>query len=72
MQKVAVNNLPKTCGEIYAHVSTDVDVFHLLTLAASKEIHNVEVLEVPTNVISEIDAIFREAARCSPFCGVTL
>lgn len=72
MQCVAVRNLPKASGEINAHVSADVDEFHLLTLADSKVIHNVEVLEVPTNVISEIDAIFREAARCSPFCGVTL
>ena len=73
MQCVAVNNLPETCGEICAHVSADVDIFHLLALANSKEIHNVELLEVPTNVISEIaDAIFWEAARCSPMCGMTL
>ena len=49
-----------------AHVSADVDVFHFLTLAVFTVIDNVEVFEVSTDVICEINAMGRVAACCSP------
>ena len=54
------------------HVSPDVDVFYFLALAVSKEINDVEILEVSTEVVSEIDAVGRVAACCSPVGGVSL
>ena len=53
-------------------MSTDVDVFNFLAFVGNKFIHNVEVLEASPNVISEIDAVGRVAACCSPVSGVTL
>ena len=44
------------------HVFPGVDVFHFLALAVSKEINDVEILEVSAEV----------AACCSPVGGVTL
>ena len=64
--------LPERCCKMNAHVSADVDVFHFLTLALSTVIDNVEVLEVSTDVICEIDAMGRVAACCSPMGGVIL
>ena len=55
------------------HVSSDVDVFHFLALAVSKEINDVEIiLEVSAEVVSEIDAVGRVVACCSPVGGVSL
>ena len=45
---------------------------HFLALAVSKEINDVEILEVSAEVVSEIDAVGRVAACCSPVGGVTL
>ena len=53
-------------------MSADVDVFNFLTFVVVKVIDDVEVLEASTNVISEIDAVGRVAACCSPVSGVTL
>ena len=53
-------------------MSADVDVFNFLAFVADKVIHDVEVLEASTNIISEIDAVGRVAACCSPVSGVTL
>ena len=47
---------------VRTHVSPDVDVFH----------SDVEILEVSTEVVSEIDAVSRVAACCSPVGGVSL
>ena len=54
------------------HVFPGVDVFHFLELVVSKEINDVEILEVSAEVVSEIDAVGRVAACCSPVGGVTL
>ena len=53
-------------------VSADVDVFNFLAFVVVKVIDDVEVLEASTDVISEIDAVGRVAACCSPVSGVTL
>ena len=53
-------------------MSADVDVFNFLAFVVVKVIDEVEVLEASTNVISEIDAVGRVAACCSPVSGVTL
>ena len=53
-------------------MSTGVDVFNFLAFAPTNVIHNVEVFEVSTNVICEIDAVGRVAACSSPVSGVTL
>ena len=53
-------------------MSADVDVFNFFAFVADKVIHNVEVFDVSTHVISEIDAVGRVAACCSPVSGVTL
>ena len=53
-------------------MSADVDVFNFLAFVVVKVIDDVEVLEAFTNVISEIDAVGRVAACCSPVSGVTL
>ena len=44
------------------HVSPDVDVFH----------SDVEILEVSAEVVSQIDAVSRVVACCSPVGGVSL
>jgi len=64
--------LPERYSKMNACVSADVDVFHFLALLNSEIIYNVEVLEVTADVVSEIDAIFRVAACCSPMGGVSL
>ena len=57
---------------MHADVSADVNVFHFIALARSNEIDDVEVLEVSTHVVFEIDAMIRVAACRSPVGGVTL
>ena len=57
--------LPERCREMEAPVSSDVDVFHLFARITFK-IKDVEVLEVSTEVVSEIDAVGRVAACYSP------
>ena len=59
------------CCEMDTNVPTDVDVFHLLATLAII-INNVEVLEVSTDVICEIDAMSWVTACCSPVSGVSL
>jgi len=49
--------LPDTCRQMHAHVPADVDVFHLHALARPGKINDVEVLEVATDVVFEIDTI---------------
>ena len=53
-------------------LSPDVDVFHLLTRTFTVKIKDVEVLEVSTEVVSEIDAVGWVAACCSPVGSVVL
>ena len=72
MQKVAVGTLMEIYGLMDADVAADVDVFHFLALSSPKIIHDVEVLEGATDVVSEIDAMSRVAACCSPVGGVIL
>ena len=64
--------LPERYRQILAHVSPDVDVFHSLAPAWPNIINDVEVLEVSAEVVSEIDAVSRVAACCSPVGGVCL
>ena len=61
-----ITKLPKRDRQILAYVSPDVDVFHFLALASPNIINDFEVLEVSTEVVSEIDAVGRIAACCSP------
>ena len=73
MQGVGVSDLPKSYRLVDPNVSADVDVFNFFAFVVhGKVIHNVEVLEGSTNIISEIDAVGRVAACCSPVSGVTL
>ena len=72
IQEIMISSLPKTCGEMDANVSTNVDVFHFLAVTPSSVIYYVEVLEVSTNVIFEIDAVCWVTACGSPVSGVTL
>ena len=72
MQKVAVSTLPKRYRLVDPDVSTDVDIFNFLAFVVGKVIDDVEVFEASPNVISEIDAVGRVAACCSPVSGVTL
>ena len=72
MKSVCIMDLPERSRQMRTHVSPNVDVFHFLTRAWSKEIYDVEVFEVSTDVISEIDAMGRVAACCSPVGGVSL
>ena len=51
------------------HVSADVDEIHFLTRASTNIIKDVEVLEVSEEVVSEMDAVSRVAACCSPVGG---
>ena len=64
--------LPERRRQIRTHVSPDVDVFHFLALAFSNEIKDVKVLEISTELVSEIDAVGWVAACCSPVGGVSL
>ena len=64
--------LPERRRQIRTHVSLDVVVFHFLALAFSNEIKDVKVLEISTEVISEVDAVGRVAACGSPVGGVSL
>ena len=59
-------NCQKGTVRYLAYVSPDVDVFHFLALASPNIINDFEVLEVSTEVVSEIDAVGRIAACCSP------
>ena len=51
---------------------SDVDVFYFHTLARSIIIKDVEVFEVATEVVPEVDTISWVDARCSPVDGMTL
>ena len=64
--------LPKRYCKVRAIVPSDIHIFYPLTLATTKEIDDVEVFEVSTEVVSEIDAMGRVAACCSPVGGVDL
>ena len=66
VQQERVVNLPKRCSEVRALVLADVDIFHLFALGRIKVIDDVEVLEVSTDIVSEIHAMSRIAACCSP------
>ena len=50
MKSVCIMDLPERSRQMRTHVSPDVDVFHFLTRAWSKEIYDVEVFEVSTDV----------------------
>ena len=63
---------PKWCREVRAIVPSDIHIFYPLTLACFRAIDNVEVFEVATEVVCEIDAIGLVAACCSPVGGVDL
>ena len=54
-----ITKLPKRDRQILAYVSPDVDVFYFLALASPNIINDFEVLEVSTEVVSEIDAVGR-------------
>jgi len=54
------------------NVPTNVDEFHFFALFVPKEIDDVEILEVSTHVVSEVNAIFRVATGRSPVGGVVL
>ena len=64
--------LPKRYREVRAIVPSNIHIFYPLTLAITKEIDDVEVFEVSTEVVSVINAIGRIAACCSPVSGVNL
>ena len=53
-------------------MSPDVDEIHFLARASTNKIKDVEVLEVSTEVVSEINAVGRIAACCSPVGGLSL
>ena len=72
MKSVRIVDLPERSRQMRTHVSPDVDVFHFLTRAWSKEIYDVEVFEISSKVVSEIDSVGWIAACCSPVGGVTL
>ena len=64
--------LPDTCCQMHSHVPADVDVFHFHALAWPNKIDDVEVLEVASDVVSEINTIGWVAASWSPVSGMTL
>ena len=70
--QVLISRLPEGYSDMHAYMSSDVDVLHFLALASTKVINDVEVLEVSTDVVSEIHAVNRVAARCSPVGGMSL
>ena len=72
MQHVSVLYLPKGYQKVRAIVPSDIHIFYPLTFGNTKEIDDVEVFEVSTEVVSEIDAVGRVAACCSPVGGVSL
>ena len=72
MQELAVSNLPERYRLMDADVAADVDVFYFLAFSSPKIIHDVEILEGTTDVVSEIDSVSRVAACCSPVGGVIL
>ena len=72
MQSPFIQSLPKRRLQMRPHVSPDVDEIHFLARASTNIIKDVEVLEVSTEVVSEINAVGRIAARCSPVGGVSL
>ena len=61
---------PKRCCKVRPIVPSDIHIFYPLT-GSTKEIDDVEVFEVSTEVISEIDAVGWVAA-CVPVGGVDL
>lgn len=68
-----MKTLPEANRDVLARVSTNImfsTFLHWLTPIKSTML--IKVLEISTHVISEIDAIFREAACCSPVGGVNL
>ena len=67
-----VLHLPKRYREVCPIVASDIHIFYPLTLANTKEIDDVEVFEVSTEVVCKIDAMGRVAACCSPVGGVDL
>ena len=64
--------LPETCCLVHSLVSSGADKLHLLTLAISNVIDNVEIFEVSSNVISKIHTVGWETACWSPVSRVTL
>ena len=64
--------LPDTCCQIHAPVPANVDVFNLHALAWPRKINDVEVLEIATDVVSEIHTIGWVAASCPPVSGMSL
>lgn len=66
MQGESVVNLPEACCKMSANMSPDVHVFHLLAHSRPKEVNNVEVLKVTTDVVYEIDTMAWVVAGCSP------
>ena len=46
--------LPKRCREVCAIVPSDIHIFYSLTLAITKEVHNVKVFKVPADEVSDI------------------
>ena len=64
--------LPERRRQIRAYVAPDVDVFHSLARPPPHEVDDVKVFEVSSEVVSEIDAMSRIAACCSPVGGVSL
>ena len=64
--------LPERHRQSLAHASPDVGVFHSPALTSPNIIDDVEVLEVSTEVVSEIDALGRIATCCSPVGGASL
>ena len=70
--QASTKGLPERHRQILAHVSPDVDVFHFIALGCPNIIHDVEVLEVSADVVSEIDAVGRITACYSPVGRVSL
>ena len=70
--QVLISRLPESYCQAHAFVSSDVNIFHFLALVPAKVIDDVKVLEVTTNVVSEVHAVSRVAARCSPVGGMSL
>ena len=64
--------LPERHRQIRAYIAPDVNVFHSLTRAPPMEVDDIKVFEVSSEVVSEIDAMSRIAACCSPMGGVSL
>ena len=72
MQSESIEYLPERRRQIRAVVTPDVNVFHSLARTRPEEVDDVKVFEVSTEVVSEIDAVGRIAACCSPMGGVSL